>query len=90
VDELDKVANMKDYAALLSLMETGIVREVAERVLVGREVADPELARYITERCLRELGTRDPREAVRLARLCRTREDVDRVVGTLLKYRERE
>jgi len=139
VDELDKVANMKDYAALLSLMETGIVsetkykrrrearlgtrvfasanrtdglppellsrfavlrfreydeaafREVAERVLVGREGADPELARYLAERCLRELGTRDPREAVRLARLCRTKEDVDRVVGILLRYRrERE
>lgn len=55
----------------------------ARRVMVGvltmREGVDGDLAGYIADKVIRELGSHDPREAVRLSRMCKTEEDVDHV-----------
>jgi len=130
-DEIDKFQT-KDLAVLLSLAETGIVREVkfgrqreiqlatnifaaanrvhnmpkellsrfrtlylpeyskdefiaaATKVIVDREKADRELATYIAERTWEV--SRDVREAVRIAKICKTREEVDRDIELLRKY----
>ena len=60
--------------------------EVVRRVLTMREGADPELANYIAERMADE-GSRDVRDCVRLARLGKTREEVDGFLETMRKYR---
>jgi len=133
LDELDKMSR-EDYAALLSLMESGKVvetkfgrrseeylkvwvfascnmtkgippenlsrfpfqfhlreytpeeyTEVVTKMLTQREKTDPDLAKYIAER-LATL-TRDVRKAIGLGRACRTREEVDQLIGTLKKYK---
>jgi hypothetical protein len=45
---------------------------------------EPELASYVAEK----VGeyTVSVREAVRIARLCKTKEDVDRVISIVKKY----
>jgi Holliday junction DNA helicase RuvB len=59
--------------------------EVAVKVLVEREGVSPPLAQYIAEKTLNELYTRDVRAARNIARVARTREDVDRIVENLRK-----
>jgi len=57
-------------------------REVVVKTLTRREGLDPNLAEYIAERLM--FKTRDVREAVRLARLCKSREEVDEVLEAML------
>ena len=131
-DEIDKFAN-KDLGVLLSLAETGIVRETkfgrqrelklntnifaaanrvhampkellsrfrtlflpeytreefigaTELVLTQREHVTTDLASYIAERTWDV--TRNIREAVRIARICHTRRQVDLDIELLQKYR---
>jgi len=52
--------------------------QVCHGVLVGREGVDSKLANYIVKSIASH--TRDVREAVHLGRLCKTREDVDKLV----------
>lgn len=133
-DEIDKFQT-KDLAVLLSLAETGIIRETkvgkqrearldtnifaaanstrgmpkellsrfrvlhlseytkdefiqaAKKVLTEREKVAPELAAYIAEKTWGI--SRDIREAVRTAKICRTVEDVDRDVEFMRKYAKR-
>jgi len=59
-------------------------REVVVKTLTRREGLDPNLAEYIAERLM--FKTRDVREAVRLARLCKSREEVDEVLEAILCY----
>lgn len=63
--------------------------EVATRVLMEREKIPPSLAAYIADQCLRELETKDVRDAVRLARLLKRqdKEDVDHVIVILKKQK---
>lgn len=61
-------------------------REVVVRVLEMREGVNPQLAGYIADKCTKDLKTRDPRDAVRIGRVTKTRNDVDKVVETLAKY----
>lgn len=130
-DELDKF-EPRDIAILLSLAETGIVRETkvgrqreiklstnvfaaanrvhaiakemlsrfrilflpeytqkqfieaAAKVLTQREHVMPSLASYIAERTWEV--TRDIREAVRIAKVCRTQHQVDLDIQLLQKY----
>lgn len=130
-DEIDKF-QLKDLALLLSLAETGIVREtkvgkqrevrlktnvfaaansarnmpkellsrfrvlyldeytrdqfieVSRKVLIEREKVVPELASYIAEKAWEV--SRDVREAVRMARICGSPEEVDRDVEFMRKY----
>lgn len=63
-----------------SLDEEGYKRVVAG-ILVKRENIEPELAEYIAEK-LAPI-TRDPREAIRIARMSYSKEDVDWLVRAL-------
>lgn len=130
-DEIDKFET-KDIAILLSLAETGIVRETkvskqreirlntsifaaansakgmpkellsrfrvlylppytkeefidaSTKVLVERQQIEPGLASYIAERAWEV--SRDVREAVRIGRICRNRDEVDEDVRLIEKY----
>ena len=62
--------------------------EVVRRVLTMREGTDPELAGYIAERMADE-GSRDVRDCVRLARMGRNKEEVDKFLETIRRYRRR-
>jgi len=63
-------------------------KEVVVSVLTTRENVTPELAEYIA----RKVGkyTRDPREAIGLARVCKTKEKVDERVSLLWEERDRK
>ena len=130
-DEIDKFET-KDIAILLSLAETGIVRETkvskqrevrlntsifaaansakgmpkelmsrfrvlylppytkeefidaSTKVLVERGKVEPDLACYIAERAWGV--SRDVREAVRIGRICRNRDEVDEDIRLIVKY----
>lgn len=61
---------------------------VAVNVLVRQEGADRELAAYIAHKVWQGAARfPDPRQAVRIARLAKTKEEVDKVLGLLHKYR---
>lgn len=57
--------------------------EVATKVLTEREGISPSLAQYISHKVLNELYTRDVRAARNVARIAKTREEVDRVIEIL-------
>ena len=60
---------------------------VATNVLVRQEGTDVELARYIAERVWQKSPMfPDPRQAVRVARLARTNEEVDKVFDLINRY----
>jgi len=64
--------------------------DVAINVLGRREGVDRDLAAYIAEKVWDELESRDIRDCVRIARIVRdrqSREEVDRVIGAIRKYR---
>jgi Holliday junction DNA helicase RuvB len=135
IDELDKIETEDNLAALLSLMERGIVTETKYRrhrsltlkttvfasanrverippellsrflklyfrdytpqefievtvdVLTKREKISPQVAFHIGEKVLRELGSKDVRDCVKIARLLKqkTIEEVDGLVELLKK-----
>jgi Holliday junction DNA helicase RuvB len=60
-------------------------RRVVAGVLTRREGVDPELAAYIADRLAGR--TRDVRDAVRVARLCNSREEVDAMIGIMEEYK---
>jgi Holliday junction DNA helicase RuvB len=74
------VLHFKPYARENFLM-------VAGNVLRKREGLEPKLSAYIAER-IWALPARfaDPRQAIRVARLAKTREEVDRVIEVITKY----
>ena len=134
IDELDKMG-ADDFTALLSLMETGIVKEtkygrtrelklkawvfaaanrtdrippellsrfmifnippysdkqlekVIVDVLVKREKKDKEFARAVADAVIYKLRSRDVRDAIKIARLCETPEEIERIVRIWKKYR---
>lgn len=59
----------------------------ARRVMVGvltmREGVSGDLAEYVAEKVIKELRSQDPREAIRVSRLAKTKEDVDKIVGII-------
>ena len=61
-------------------------RGVAVRVMIEREKKPKEIAEYIADAVLK-LGSRDVRDAIKLARLCESKEEVDLVVKTMKKYK---
>ena len=48
---------------------------------------ESDLALYIAKQVWDYLGVRDPREAIRISRLAKTREDVDSTISWIKKYR---
>jgi len=71
------VLNFKEYS------EDEFIK-VAKNVLVMREGVDEELAEYIAKKVVK--FSRDVRDAIKIARLSKTKEDVDRWVDVVLKY----
>lgn len=53
---------------------------VIESILKHNKVVEPALAAYIARKVTDEIGVRNPRVALQLARMCKTKEDVDRAV----------
>lgn len=60
--------------------------EIVKNILVRHEGKSPELAEYIALKTAKELRTRDPRDAVKIARLAETKQDVDELIETLKTY----
>jgi Holliday junction DNA helicase RuvB len=65
------------------------VRAVCINVLTRREGCSEGMARVIADAVVSKLGSRDPRDCVKIARLAKTPEDVDRIVETLRGRRVR-
>jgi MoxR-like ATPase len=65
-------------------------REIAERRLRQEGTEDEELALYIANAVLRSLNRKSLRDAIRIARKCKTMEDVDETVQSLKKYGDRK
>jgi MoxR-like ATPase len=61
-------------------------REIAARRLKQEGVQDEELALYIANSVLRGLNRKNLRDAIRIARKCKTMEDIDETVQTLRNY----
>jgi len=137
IDELEKIEDIENLSALLSLMHKGYVTEtkyrrhrtirlktwvfasaneifrlpkellsrflllrfkdytddefyeVVTNVLQEQESIAESLSLYIAEKVLRELNSRDVRDAIKVARLLKTRtkEEVDTIVGILKRQR---
>ena len=60
--------------------------DVATRILTSREGTPEEFAADIAKACL-ALATRDVRQAIRIARLARTPEDIQATVETMRRRR---
>jgi hypothetical protein len=60
-------------------------KAVVKKFLTEREGVDPSLAEYIAEKV--SPYTRDVRAARGLARHCKTREEVDKYIETLIKFK---
>lgn len=63
--------------------------DVVVHVLVEREKVPQQLALYIAHKTCLELGTRDPRDAVKVSRLMKehTKDEVDRIISILKSRR---
>ena len=60
---------------------------IVKNLLIRRQKS-PEFAQYIAESAAKELKTTDVREAVRIAKLCQTKEEVDEHINIIKKYRK--
>ena len=58
--------------------------DASTKVLVERGKVEPDLASYIAERAWEV--SRDVREAVRIGRICRNRDEVDEDIRLIEKY----
>ena len=65
------------------------LRGVIIKVLTEREGRSRDIAEYIAEKVIKNLGSRDPRDAVRVSRIAKEKEDVDWFVETMKKYGKR-
>ena len=65
------------------------LRGVIIKVLTEREGRGRDIAEYIAEKVIKDLGSRDPRDAVRVSRIAKEKEDVDWFVETMKKYGKR-
>jgi Holliday junction DNA helicase RuvB len=65
------------------------LRGVIIKVLTEREGKNPELSEYIANKVIMKLRTKDPRDAIKLARISETKEDVDEMTRIMLKYLKR-
>jgi Holliday junction DNA helicase RuvB len=72
------VVNLKPYTE-------DEVREICINILKNREGVDEGLAKKVAEAIVSKLKSKDPRDCVKIARLARTPEEVDKVVEILSK-----
>ncbi|MGC8701327.1 MAG: hypothetical protein ACP5R3_06960, partial [Thermoplasmata archaeon] len=62
------------------------LKTIIENILVAREKKSNEIAKYIAEQCIK-YGIRDVREAIRLARLSDSIEEVNKNIKILNNYK---
>jgi holliday junction DNA helicase RuvB len=62
-------------------------REVVRNVLIKREKVEPSVADYIAERVSKGLETIDVRDSIKVSRLASSKEDIDRVLESISKYK---
>jgi len=63
------------------------LKNVIVSVLTKRHKKTRELAEYIAEKIIYDLGSKDVRDAIKIAQLCDTKEEVDEDIKTWKKYR---
>lgn len=63
-------------------------KNIVVNVLTAREGKTPDMAGYIADKVYGVMGSRDVRDALRVARLSNTTDDVDKTVGVMKKYSE--
>jgi hypothetical protein len=63
------------------------VREICLNILTRREGVERELAETIARAVIEKLKSRDPRDCVKIARLAKSKEEVEKVVEILVKRR---
>ena len=73
------VVELPEYDRLDSL-------HVMETVLTHDTTVNPELASYISTSVVNTLGVRNPRVAIQIARMAKSKEDVDRIIDTMRRY----
>lgn len=56
-------------------------------ILTRQEGKTPEIAEYIAVKVLSELRSRDPRDAIKIARLADTKDEVDQIIKMLKYYK---
>lgn len=61
---------------------------ICRKILPKREKIGIRLAKYIGEKVWNDMENRDIRQAVRVAKLAKTKEEVDRTVEVLMRYGE--
>jgi len=61
---------------------------ICRKILPKREKIGVRLAKYIGDKVWNDMENRDIRQAVRVAKLAKTKEEVDRTVEVLMKYGE--
>jgi Holliday junction DNA helicase RuvB len=61
-------------------------RDVVENVLVRRGL-EKDTAAYIASKVWHDMGSRDPREAIRISKMAKTKEEADRIISWIKKYR---
>ncbi|MCD6325154.1 hypothetical protein J7L97_02570 [Candidatus Bathyarchaeota archaeon] len=60
---------------------------VMVKVLVYREGKSRKFAEYIAKKIVNDLESTDPRDAVKISRMVRSRKDVDKIIRILRRYR---
>jgi len=63
------------------------VREICVNILTKREGVEKDMAEAIAKAVIEKLKSRDPRDCVKIARLAKSREEVERITDTLLRRR---
>jgi MoxR-like ATPase len=61
-------------------------KNIVVNVLTARESKTPDMAAYIADKVSSVMGSHDVRDALRVARLTATTDDVDKTVGVMRKY----
>lgn len=59
---------------------------VMKNILLQKNI-EPELASYISQVVVKDMGNRNPRAAINIASTCRTKEDVDEMAEMLMKHK---
>jgi len=61
------------------------VRTICLNILTKKEGVSEEMAKVIVDAVINELGSRDPRNCVKIARIAKSPEEVEKVVATMKK-----
>jgi Holliday junction DNA helicase RuvB len=86
IDTLPSELRSRFQAFYLPPYDEDTFIKTAISVLTKREDTDKELAEYIAKEVWQKMGNHDIRDAVRIARLCSTKEEVDEFIQTAIQF----